>query len=36
VTARHFLFTTETPQEVNAVINAHKKHAAVKGNVRRI
>jgi putative protease len=36
VTARHFLFTTETPQEVNAVIEAHKKHAAVKGNVRRI
>ncbi len=36
VTARHFLFTTETPQEVNAVINAHKKHAAIKGNVRRI
>ena len=36
VTARHFLFTTETPREVDAVIEAHEKHMPLRENVRRI
>ena len=36
VTARHFLFSTETPREVDAVIEAHETRTALRGNVRRI
>ena len=36
VTARHFLFTTETAREVDAVIEAYEKHLPLRGNVRRI
>ena len=36
VTARHFLFTSETAREVDAVIEAHEKHLSLRGNVRRI
>ena len=36
VTARHFLFSTETPREVDAVIEAHEKGVPLQGNIRRI
>lgn len=36
ITERHFLFTTETPREVDAVIEAHERHMPLRENVRRI
>jgi putative protease len=36
LSARHFLFSTETPGEVDAVINAHQKRMPLSGTVRRI
>ena len=36
VTARHFLFSVESPREVDAVIEAHQKNRPVSGQVRRI
>ena len=36
VTARHFLFTVESPAEVDAVIRADRAHTPVGGQVRRI
>jgi putative protease len=36
ISARHFLFSTETPSEVDAVINAHKRGAPLPFTVRRI
>ena len=36
VTDRHFLFTTESPRDVDRVIEDHKHHRAPEGKVRRI
>ncbi len=36
VVARHFLFTVETPDEVDSVIDAHRKGLPIRGQVRRI
>lgn len=36
ITRRHFIFTTETPEEVDAVLRAAKAHRPVGGEVRRI
>ena len=36
VTDRHFLFTVETPEEVDRVIIEHKNYIAPSGKVRRI
>ena len=36
LTSRHFIFTTETPDEVDAVIKAAKGKSPVGGEVRRI
>lgn len=36
ITARHFLFTNETPQEVDAVIAAYKSHTPLPKTVRRL
>lgn len=36
VTARHFIFTTELPDEVDAVIAAHQNKTPVGGQVRRL
>ncbi len=36
ITARHFLFSTETPSEVDAVIEAYRKGLPLPGLVRRI
>ena len=36
VTARHFLFTVESPDEVDAVIVAHRNRTPIAGQVRRI
>ncbi len=36
ITDRHFLFTTESAVEVDAVIEAYKKNRATNGTVRRI
>ena len=36
VTDRHFLFTTESPNRVDRVIEEHKTHRAPEGKVRRI
>ena len=33
---RHFLFTTETPSEVDRIIEEHRKESAPEGKVRRI
>lgn len=33
---RHFIFTTETPQQVDAVIEAFEKHLPLDGKVRRL
>ena len=36
VTARHFLFTVESPAEVDEVISAHREGRRLSGQVRRI
>ena len=36
ITARHFLFSTETPAAVDTVIRAHEKHLPLPETVRRI
>ncbi len=36
VDRRHFLFTVESPAEVDAVILAHRKHKPLAGEVRRM
>ena len=36
VTARHFLFTTETADEVDEIIDSYTAHQPLKGAVRRI
>ena len=36
VTEAHFLFTVETPAEVDAIVAAAKKGAAPTGEVRRL
>jgi hypothetical protein len=36
VTDRHFLFTVESPEEVDRVIEEHKLHRAPTCKVRRI
>ena len=36
ITERHFIFTTETPCEVDGVIEAYKTHRPPSGEVRRI
>jgi len=36
ISARHFLFSTESPREVDAVIRADRAHTAIGGQVRRI
>ena len=36
VLRRHFIFTVESPSEVDAVIAAHKKGTPLPGQVRRI
>ncbi len=36
ITARHYLFSIETPREVDAVIRADRTHTPVGGQVRRI
>ncbi len=36
VSARHFLFTTESAEEVDAVIRAYQTHRPLSGTVRRI
>ncbi|MBQ9773213.1 MAG: U32 family peptidase [Clostridia bacterium] len=36
ITAQHFLFTTETPREVDGVIEAFEHGKALNGSVRRI
>ena len=36
ISDRHFLFYTESPSEVDRVIDAHKKHLPLDGKVRRI
>ncbi len=36
VTNRHFLFTVESPAEVDRVINAYRRHASLGISVRRI
>ena len=36
VTAKHFIFTVESADEVDAVIHADRTHTPIKGQVRRI
>ena len=36
VTARHFVFSVESPREVDEIIQAHQKNLPVLGQVRRI
>ncbi len=36
ITAQHFLFTIESPDEVDAVIDAFRRGASIPGQVRRI
>ena len=36
ITARHYLFTVETPQEVDAILRADRSHTPLRGQVRRI
>ncbi len=36
ITHRHFIFSTESPEEVDAVIRAHQKGQPLQGNVRRL
>ena len=36
VTARHYLFTVETPREIDAIIRADRAHAPIGSQVRRI
>ncbi len=36
VTARHFLFTVESPDEVDEIIRAHQQGTSIAGQVRRI
>ena len=36
VTARHFLFTVESPDEVDEIIRAHQQGTTIAGQVRRI
>ncbi len=36
ISARHYLFTVETPKEVDAVIRADRTHTPIGGQVRRI
>ena len=36
VVNRHFIFSTETPAEVNEVVRAYRSGHALRGTVRRI